>query len=188
MANADGGQVLECYTQMIYTSIFVKSNSVYGGDVTDFFTYQYLVGDSAYTYTSSSNYIEKTSVDGSKAYDFCNEINHSSGVHENYLYLNHSTFTFMSTSNDSVNELLLLSQFSGPDKYPTDNKILNTDVILEYEKTINWKGLSFILKLRYKLRRRFKNRLRLRILELLGVISGRCKVLSDINIQGTKMM
>ena len=40
----------------------------------------------------------------------------------------------MSTSNDSYNALLILSHFSDPDKDPTDNKILNTYVIVKFEK------------------------------------------------------
>ena len=37
----------------------------------------------------------------------------------------------MSTSNNSVNALTSLSQISDTYKYPIDNKILNTDVIVE---------------------------------------------------------
>ena len=112
-----------------YTSDFVKRIYAYEGDVTDLCTGQYPVGASTSTSTDNYNYIESTSADGGKAEDCCTDINHFSGVHADYLYLNHSTFTYMSTLNYLVNVLLRLSPFSIPDKDTTNNNIISTGFI-----------------------------------------------------------
>ena len=96
------------------------------------------------TSTAISKYIESTSEDGSKTHYCCTEIYHSSGDHAGYLYLNISAFTSISTLDNLVNALISLIQFYYLNKDPKDNKILNTDVIVEFEKNENERSDFYI--------------------------------------------
>ena len=80
-----GSQVIDLYTHMIYTSIFVKSKSSYWGDVTNLCIDEYHMSDSTSISTCSYNYIERTSTYRRKYDDCFTEINHCSGVHVDYL-------------------------------------------------------------------------------------------------------
>ena len=69
----------------------------------------------------------------------------------------------MSTSNNFVNALLRLSQFSDPYTDPTDNKIIITDVIVDLEKN-DRERCWFYLEPKEKAKKSFKNWLKLSIL------------------------
>ena len=60
------------------------------------------------------------------------------------MYLNISAFTSISTLDNLVNALISLIQFYYLNKDPKDNKILNTDVIVEFEKNENERSDFYI--------------------------------------------
>ena len=98
---------------------------------TDLCTEKDPIGISSCTSTYTSNYIEITIKDGGKVYGFCTYILNSSAVNAGYFILHNYTSTSTYTYNFLVYALIILSQFYGIDKYPTDDNILYSYVIVE---------------------------------------------------------
>ena len=89
------------------------------------------MGDYSYNYTYNFSSIESISSDGGRFAIFLNEIRHYDGVHAGQFTLQNYKYTFVSTSNFPVDEILSLSQLNHDlDKDPKINKITDAYFIV----------------------------------------------------------